>query len=384
MGRQSQMENMEIKIPTKPIPITGPSITDLEIKYVTEAVKNGWFENCTKYIDEFEKKFANYVGTKYAIATSSCHGALHLGLAGLEIKSGDEVIMPDLTWVASAATVTYIGAKPVFVDIDPTNWCIDPTKIESAITPRTKAIMPVTMYGHPPAMKEIMAIAKKHKLYVIEDAAQAVGSRYYGKIPGSFGDYGAYSFHGTKVFSTGEGGMFVTNNKKLYEKVYTISNIGKHPKKPFWSIIIGLKYKMTNLEAALGLAQLQRIDELIAKKRLILDWYKEGLKGIFGISFNPELPHCFSNCWLTTIVFDKEYKIKKEKMVAELRKYNIIARPFFYPVTQLPPFKTKVNHPVSYKISAFGISPPCSHIITAEEVYYVCECIKRILKAKQR
>lgn len=371
------------RIPSKPIPITGPSITNLEVQYVTEAAKNGWFENCTKYIELFEKEFAKFVGAKYAVATSSCHGALHLGLAGLGLKEGDEVIMPDVTWIASAAVVKYVGAKPVFVDIDPISWCIDPAYIEKAITPKTKAIMPVTMYGHPPAMKEIMAIAKKYNLYVIEDAAQAVGSRYYGKTPGAFGDYGAYSFHGTKVLITGEGGMFVTNNKKLYEKVYTVSNIGKHPKKPFWNIMIGLKYKMTNLEAALGLAQLKRIKELVNRKREILDWYKARLSKVPGIMFNAELPNCTSNFWLTAIVFGKKYKIKKEKMVEELGKYNIIARPFFYPLSQLPPLKTKVHNPVSYRISAYGISPPCSHVITREEVDYVCDCILKILRRTQ-
>lgn len=366
--------------PKKPIPITGPSVTQLEVDYVTEAVKEGWFANCTKYIEEFEREFAKYIGVKYAIATSSCHGALHLGIAGLGIKPGDEVILPDLTWVASASVVTYMGAKPVMVDVEPDTWCIDPQKIEAVITSKTKAIMPVTMYGHPPSMKEIMAIAKKHHLYVIEDAAQAAGSKYYGRSPGSMGSFGAFSFHGTKILSTGEGGMFVTNNKKLYEKVSIISNIGKHTKKPFWSTLIGLKYKMTNLEAALGIAQLQRMDELLAKKKQILSWYKDGLRDLPGIIFNPEKKHCVSNFWLTAIVFDKKYGIKKEKIVAKLREFNIIARPFFYPLSMLPPLRTKVKHPVTYSLSAFGISPPCSHVITKEEVGYVCDCLIKIIK----
>ena len=363
----------------KLIRITGPSITNLEVKYVTEAAKHGWFENHSKYIKEFEKKFAKYIGVKYAIATSSCHGAMHLGLAGLGLKEGDEVILPDVTWIASAAVVKYVGAEPVFVDIDPVTWCIDPTKIEKAITPETKAIMPVTMYGHPPAMKEIMAIAKKHGLYVVEDAAQSVGTEYYGKRPGSFGDFGAFSFHGTKIMTTGEGGMFVTNDKKLYEEAYSLSTIGKDPKKPFWNLKIGLKYKMTNFQAALGLAQLQRVNTLVRKKRQIWNWYKESLKEVPGIAFNAELPNCISNFWLTVIVIDKSYEIKKEKLVKELSKYNIMARPFFYPLSTMPPLKAKVNNPVAYKISPYGISPPCSHTITKKEVNYVCDSLLEIL-----
>lgn len=364
----------------KPIPITGPSITNLEVKFVTEAAKYGWFENHSKYITQFEKEFASYIGVKYAIATSSCHGALHLGLAGLGIKEGDEIILPDVTWIASAAVIKYVGAKPVFVDIDPVSWCIDYKKIEAAITPKTKAIMPVAMYGHPPAMKEIIEIARKYKLYVIEDAAQATGSLYYGKKLGGFGDFGAYSFHGTKIMTTGQGGMFVTNNKKLYERVNLISNIGKDPHRPFWNLIIGLKYNMTNLQAALGLAQLKRIAQLVSKKRTIVNWYKERLRRIPGVSFNRELPNCFSNYWLTVIVFDKRYGIKKEKMVEELQKYKITARPFFYPLSCMPPLKTKVNNPVAYNISAYGISPPCFHAITRPQVNYVCEKIIKILK----
>lgn len=242
--------------------------------------------------------------------------------------------------------------------------------------------MPVTMYGHPPAMKEIMKIAKKHRLLVVEDAAQAVGVKYYGKTPGSIGDFGAYSFHGTKVLSTGEGGMFVTNSKRLYERVKTIANIGKHPTKPFWNIMIGLKYKMTDLQAALGIAQLRRIKELVEKKRLIAKWYKERLADLPGIQFNTDIPHTYNNYWLTTFVLDKKYGIKKEELVKKLRTYNIIARPFFYPLSIMPPFRRKANTPVSKLISAYGISPPCFHDITENQVDYVCSAIKEILKKR--
>ncbi|MBU3934642.1 DegT/DnrJ/EryC1/StrS family aminotransferase [Patescibacteria group bacterium] len=366
----------------KIIPVTGPSITKLEVRFVNEAVKNGWFENSNKYIKWFEKEFAEYIGVKYAIATSSCSGALHLALLGLGVKKGDEVIVPDITWAASAAAIKYVGAKPVFVDIDPYTWCLDPSKIERVITERTKAIMPVTIYGHPPAMNEIIDIAQKHQLYIIEDAAQSIGSKYYDKRPGSFGDAAGFSFHGTKIMTTGEGGMFVTNNKELFLKVDSLSNEGKDPNKLFWILRIGYKYKMTNLQAALGLAQLKRIDELVTKKRQIFNWYKQRLQNIDGITLNAQMPHCYNTYWMPTVIINKRYGIKKERLMKKLKEYNIISRPFFYPLSSMPPFKIKVNNPIAYNLSPYGINLPSGQNLNEQKVDYICNCLFKILKVK--
>lgn len=370
-----------IKKREKLIPINSPSITDLEIEMIVDAARNSGYQGFNKYIDRFEKEFAEYIGVKYAMVTSSCHGALHMGLAALGIGPGDEVIVPDITWIASAAVVTYVGATPIFIDIDPETWCIDPKKIEKAITLKTKAIMAVTMYGHPPEMDEILKIAKKHKLFVVEDAAQAVGSIYHEKRPGSMGDFGGFSFHGSKLMSTGEGGMFTTNNKDLYDKVIHISNLGKDPQKLFWNTSIGLKYKMSNIQAAMGVAQLQRINEILDKKREIFSWYKKELEKILGITLNTERLDCVNTYWMPTIIWDKKFGIEKEEMVKKLKEYNVIARPFFYPLSSMPPFeKCKADNPVAYSISPYSINLPSYHDISKEDVKYICDCIKEILK----
>ncbi|MBA2660909.1 MAG: aminotransferase class V-fold PLP-dependent enzyme, partial [Bradymonadaceae bacterium] len=230
------------------IPYTQPSITDLEVDYATDAARNGWGEHCYAYIHRFEEAFKAHLGVKYAIATSSCTGALHMGLAALGIGHGDEVILADTNWIATAAPIVHLGATPVFVDISPESWCIDPASAEAAITPRTKAIIAVHMYGNLCAMDELLAIGRKHNFIIVEDAAQAIGSKYHGQPAGSIAAFGSFSFHGTKTLTTGEGGMFVTNNPELYERVQTLSNHGRSSKqtKQFWPEVVGFKYKMSN------------------------------------------------------------------------------------------------------------------------------------------
>lgn len=369
-----------MKKPDKTIPITGPSITDLEVNYAEEAAREGWFENHSKYINEFQKKFADYIGVDYAIATSSCHGALHLALASLGIGEGDEVIVPDITWIASASTVTYVDATPVFVDVEPDTWCIDPESVEEAITEDTKAIMPVTIYGHPPEMDEILDIAERHDLYVLEDAAESVGSKYKDKRPGSMGDCGAFSFHGTKIMTTGEGGMFVTDDKDLYERAHLLSNQGKDPDKLYWNLEIGLKYKMSNMQAAIGLAQLERIDELAEKKRQIFRWYKDRLGDIEGLQMNIERDCCFNTYWMTTVIWDESFDINKREVMDKMSDYNIMTRPIFYPLSDMPPFEdSDADTPVAHRLSPSGINLPCGHDITEKEVDYVCRAFRKVL-----
>ena len=232
---------------------TKPSITNLEVNYATDAAAYGWGERCYEYIDRFEKAFKTHLGVKHAIATSSCTGALHMGLAALGVGPGDEVILADTNWIATAAPISYLAAKPIFVDILPDTWCIDPDLVEKAITPQTKAIIATHLYGNLCDMNELLDIGIRHKIPIIEDAAEAIGSVYHGNRAGSMGQFGAFSFHGTKTITTGEGGILVTNDDDLYEHALTLSNHGRRrdQTKQFWPDMIGYKYKMSSIQAAL-------------------------------------------------------------------------------------------------------------------------------------
>ncbi|MFA6190596.1 MAG: DegT/DnrJ/EryC1/StrS family aminotransferase [Candidatus Staskawiczbacteria bacterium] len=367
----------------KMISITGPSITKKEVSYITKAVKDGWNENHKKYTNLFEKKFAQYIRRKYALATSSCTGALHLAFLVLGLKKGDEVIVPNITWIASVEPLYWMGVRPVFVDIDAETWCINPSDIAKKITKKTKAILVVDLYGGMPEMNKILEIAKKHNLKIIEDAAEAVGSEYKSKKAGSFGDVSCFSFHGSKTLTTGEGGMLLTNSKDTIEKAKYFYDHCKDQKKLFWNLEIGYKYKMSNFQAACGLAQLERVDELIAKKRKIFSWYKERLSKIQGLKLNAEPENTKNTYWMVTVVFDKKYNINKEKLVENLAKYNIQARPFFYPLSSLPAINCKANTPVSFDISSRSINLPCGQNITEKQVDYICDSLLRILKDKK-
>ncbi len=274
--------------PVKKILTGGPSITEKEIAYVTDAVTHGWNENWSGYLDRFEKAFAEYLGVKHALATSSCTGALHLAMAGLRLKPGDEVILPELTWIASAAAGCYCGAKAVMVDVEPDTWCMDPKAVEKAITPHTKVIVSVHLYGHPANMEEICAIAQKHGIEIVEDAAPSLGANIRGKKTGTFGRIGAFSFQGAKIMVTGEGGMLVTDDTQLFEQIRLLWDHGRDPHKTFWNNQLGYKYKMSNIQAALGLAQLERIEELVARKRQIFSWYQENLRDCENLQLNAE------------------------------------------------------------------------------------------------
>ena len=249
----------------------GPSITSLEIDYVNDAVRNGWNNEWNSYLTKLEDAFKEKFKFKHALLTSSCTGAMHMAIRALGIGPGDEVIVPELTWVATATVVNYVGATPIFVDVDKSTWTMDPDSFRNAITEKTKAVMPVHLYGHPAKMDEIMSIAREHNLRVLEDAAPAIGATFNDQYCGTFGDVAAFSFQGAKMMVTGEGGILLTNDDEVYANVKQMSEHGrsKDPNNTFWIETIGYKYKMSNIQAALGLAQFERIDELIARKRLI-------------------------------------------------------------------------------------------------------------------
>jgi perosamine synthetase len=345
---------------------TKPSITELESRYAADAVANGWGERCYDYIVRFEAAFRDHLGVAHAIATSSCTGALHMGMAALGIGPGDEVIMADTNWIASAAPIAYLGARPVFVDIRPDSWCIDPGLAEAAITPRTRAILAVHLYGNLCDMERLLAIGEKHGIPVIEDAAEAIGSEYFGKPAGSLGRFGAFSFHGTKTVTTGEGGMFVTNDAALFERVLTLSNHGRArgQTRQFWPDMVGFKYKMSNIQAAIGCAQMERIDELIVRKRQIFHYYRDRLRGLPGVRMNPEPSNVVNGAWMPTVVFDKENGVSREKLVAAFAAGNIDARVFFHPLSGLPMFEEKAENRNAWDIPNRSINLPSYHDMT--------------------
>lgn len=353
------------------IPITKPSITQLEIDYVNDAITNGWGSKCYDYIYKFQDTFATYLDSKYALATSSCTGAIHLAYLSIGLQPDDEVICPDITWIASVAPITYIGAKPVFVDILPDTWCIDPARIEAAITSKTKAIMPVHLYGNVCEMDEIMAIARKHNLFVIEDAAEALGSEYKGRKAGSIGDLGVFSFHGTKTMTTGEGGMLVTNNADLFREACIYNDHGRDPKinKTFWMERVGYKYKMSNLQAALGLAQVERLSDLVEKKRTIFSFYQQKLSAAYQL--NVEQSYAFNSYWMPTLIVPKSTDFSRDEFFIHMKKCNIDGRPFFYPLSSLSMFESRPENIVSYEIFERGVNLPSFLDMEEETADYV-------------
>jgi len=360
---------------------TKPSITELEIAYATDAAANGWGERCYEYIHRFEELFKQHLGVQYAIATSSCTGALHMGLAALGVTTGDEVILADTNWIASAAPITYLGAKPVFVDILPDTWCIDPERVREAMTPQTKAIIAVHLYGNLCDMDSLLALGAEFGIPVIEDAAEAIGSVYHGKRAGSMGKFGTFSFHGTKTLTTGEGGMFVTNDHDLYERVLTLSNHGraKGQTKQFWPDMIGFKYKMSNIQASIGCGQMERIDELIAAKRKIFISYRDFLAEL-PLAMNPELPGTTNGYWMPSIVAKESTSFDRESLLDVLRSQNIDGRVFFWPLSMLPMFEAKPENTISYQIFHRAINLPSYHDIGLDDIRRITHIILKHIR----
>jgi perosamine synthetase len=360
---------------------TKPSITSLEVKYAADAAANGWGEKCYEYINKFEQQFKEYLDVQYAIATSSCTGALHLGMAALGIGVGDEVIMADTNWIATASPIVQLGATPVFVDILSDSWCIDPALVEKAITPRTKAIVAVHLYGNLCNMNELITIGDRHGIPVIEDAAEAIGSIYHGKRAGSMGKFGAFSFHGTKTMTTGEGGMFVTNDIDLFERVLTLSNHGRaqNQTKQFWPDMVGFKYKMSNIQAAIGCAQMERIEELSNRKQEILATYRGRLAMLPGISMNPEPINTINGAWMPTAVFAPNAGITREQLQAAFAAENADARVFFWPLSSLPMFEPVPTNAIAWNIPERAINLPSYHDIGTDEIERVVAVIRSLI-----
>lgn len=362
----------------------GPSISAREAVYAYDAALNGWNSEWSKYLTKFEAAFAEYVGAKYALATSSCTGALQIALMALDIGPGDEVIVPDETWVATANAVRYVGAIPVFADIELDTWNIDSTSIESLITPKTKAIIAVHMYGHPARMSNILAVAKKYNLKVVEDAAPAIGAEWQGQRCGSFGDFAAFSFQGAKLLVTGEGGMLVTSDDALYAKAKKIWDQGRNPSKVFWIDENGVKFKMSNIQAALGLGQLERADELIEMKRRVFSWYKEGLSDINFLTLNQEVEGARSIYWMSSLFLDENSPVSRDELMKNLRFLNVDSRPVFPAISQYPIWPRKQTpQPTAMRVGLRAMNLPSGVCLTRDEVAYICKAIKTILEGRR-
>lgn len=371
----------------KSLPIAGPSITRKEIDYVTDAATNAWYADANLYIARFEAAFAAHCTRRHAISLPSCTSGLHLALLALGVGPGDEVIVPDATWIASAAPIRYVGATPVFVDIDQDTWCLDPDAFAAAIGPRTKAAIIVDLYGSMPDWDRLTQIAAKAGLALIEDAAEAVGSRWKGRPAGAFGVFSAFSFHGSKTLTTGEGGMLLTDDDALAARVMQLRDHGRAPGDTmFFNDEVGHKYKMSALQAALGLAQLERVDELVTAKREIFGWYREALAGWAGGILNPDVEGLHNSYWMSTVVIDPARGLTKEALLPKLQAEGIGSRPFFYPLSAIPAFRdtpeaaqARATNKTAYAICPYGVNLPSALILTQADVQRAAETLKRIV-----
>lgn len=383
------------------IPVAAPDLTGNERRYVCDCLDSTWISSKGKFIDSFEKSFAEYIGTDYAVSVSNGTAALHLALVSLGIGKGDEILVPDLTFISCANAVSYTGAVPVFVDVDKTTWNIDPAQIENKITSHTKAIMAVHSYGHPANMDKIMQVADKYNLKIIEDAAEAHGAeirinnpitqsflpgRQAGKNPinntrrewkkvGSIGELGCFSFYGNKIITTGEGGMVVTNHKNLAKKIRILRDHGQEPDKRYFYKTIGFNYRMTNMQAAVGLAQMERIDHFLEKKRWIAHTYNKLLKNIPGIILPPHEPWARTVYWMYSILTDRPFKYNRDELMKKLSLENIETRPFFYPLHKLLPYKSKHKYVKSEFLSIHGINLPSSVNLTIRDINRIVKTI---------
>lgn len=362
----------------KKIPVCEPLLGKKELQNVEDCIKTGWISSKGKYIDEFEQKFSKFCGVKHGITTTSGTTAIHLALAALGIEPGDDVIIPDFTMIATANPIVHLGAKPVFVDSEMQTWNIDPKKIEEKINKNTKAIMVVHIYGHPCDMDPINEIAKKHSLYVIEDAAEAHGAEYKGRKTGSLSDVACFSFYANKIITTGEGGMVVTNNSEISEKCRLMKDLA-FEKKRFWHRFAGYNFRMTNLQAAVGVGQMDSIEKSIETRRKNAKLYSSLLKNVKGITIPPEASWAKNVYWMYTIMVEDSFGIPRDELMASLSKNGIETRSTFYPMHVQPVFQKfgeGNDYPNSDKLGKCGINLPSGNTLKKEDVEYVVNCIK--------
>jgi len=360
------------------IPVAEPLLGEKELEYVTDCIRSGWVSSAGEYVRRFEREFAAYCGVRYGVATHNGTVALHLALVALGIGPGDEVILPTLTFVATANAVTYTGATPVFVDSEPRTWNLDPEAAARAITPRTRAIIAVHLYGHPADMDPLRALADEHGLVLIEDAAEAHGARYKGRRTGSLSDVAIFSFFGNKIITTGEGGMVLTDDGVLAERCFFLENQAKQKDDPYWHTEIGYNYRMTNLQAALGVAQLERIEELVAIRLRNAAHYNRRLAKVPGLTLPPCAEWAEAVYWMYTVLIEDDYGLDRDTLMARLRQLGIETRPVFYPIHTLPMYNQGQSFPVAEEVGRKGINLPSGATLTPEQVDAVCDALAEL------
>lgn len=360
------------------IPIASPSLIGNEKKYVVDCLESNWISSNGVYIEKFEYSFASYIGARHSIACCNGTTALHLALLALGIGFGDEVIVPTLTYVATANAVAYTGAEVVLADCDPLTWNINPDSLESLITRKTKAIIPVPLFGHPCDLEPIFALGEKYGLYVVEDSAEALGAKYKGNFCGSLADISTFSFYGNKTITTGEGGMVVTNDDALAARIRLYKGQGMDPAKRYWFPVIGYNYRMTNIAAAIGLAQLENIDLFLNKRRKIAAWYTECLSEIPGIVLPTVKEYAEHSWWMYSVLVEDGCRRSRDEMIEALAAHGIETRPFFYPMHTMPVYarRNTGNLYVSESVASKGMNLPTYYDLSREDVEFIARVLK--------
>lgn len=362
------------------ISVAQPCLTGNERKYVLDCLDSTWISSAGKYITAFEESFASFCGTRHAVSANNGTTALHLALVALDLQPGDEVIIPTVTYIATANAVQYCGATPVLADVLPDTMNLDPSDIERRITSRTKGIIPVHLYGHPAEMEAINAIANRHGLWVLEDAAEAHGAEVNGKRVGSLGRCATFSFFGNKIITTGEGGMITTDDEALAERLRLYRGQGMDPKRRYWFPVVGYNYRMTNIQAAIGLAQMETIDRALDTRSRLAHWYDEALAPFDGQIIRPSCqPWARQVYWMYNIFLRDGGEVRRDAVMRHLDAAGIETRPVFYPMHVLPPYAQPGNFPVADLWAQRGINLPTHEGLTQSDVRRIADCLERAL-----
>ncbi|MBA4027531.1 MAG: aminotransferase DegT [Planctomyces sp.] len=362
------------------IPVAAPDLSGNEERYAVEAIRSSWISSSGAFLDRFEREFAALCDSQSALGVSNGTVALHLALMALDVRPGDEVLVPSLTYIATANACRYVGAEPVFVDVDPATWCIDPAKLEAAVTRRTRGIIAVHLYGHPADMDAINRLAAVHGLWVIEDAAEAHFATYKGRVAGSLARCATFSFYGNKILTCGEGGAVTVSDPQLALRMRTLRGQGVDPARRYYFPVTGYNFRMTNLAAAILCAQLERREQIVAKRRQVYAWYRERLAGAPGVGFQPIAPWAQITPWLMCLQITPEFGRSRQEVMAHMESQNIETRPFFIPLHTLPPFRAESRArnehlPVTDRLAQWGINLPTYPGMTEGDVDRVCAAL---------
>lgn len=378
------LEHQSAPRPHDFIPVYTPTLGAEEEALVLDAVRSGWISSLGQYVQRFEREFAAFCGVAEGVSVSNGTVALHLALHALGVGPGDEVIVPALTFVATANAVHYTGAVPVFADVDPVSWTLDPEAVARLISPRTKAILPVHLYGHPAPMPALRALAEGRQLILVEDAAEGHGASIQGRRAGSLGDIAAFSFYANKIITTGEGGMLTTNDAALAARCRMLRDHAMQQEHRYWHTEVGFNYRMTNLQAAVGVAQMARINAFIARKREIAQHYSEALADIPGITLPSELADCTNVYWMYSLLVGDAFPLSRDGLVLALREQGIDSRPFFYSLDTLPPYRSSEPCPTALQLSRAGVNLPSAPSLTDEQLDYICASIRKLAQQPDR